>query len=327
MSYRFMFGFLGGLGASLLGYLVFFAERDGVDGRLVAESYGGFSLACAAIMAASILACALGTHRLIPTLRQPPSGGFSAAGLIREGRALLANRSYRTVVIGLLFASAAGGFNDVVGLYVSTFYWEFTSTEIASFVGAIALAVLVAAPAARPLSERLGKKRAALALASFAILFGPLPIFLRLLGWMPANREPLLFWLIFAHSAIVVAVVFAVSIIVASMITDVVDQHELDTGKRQEGLIISAVAFTQKAASGVGGFVAGLALDVIAFPRGAAPGGVPAEKLAALGLAVGPGLLAFYFLVLYFLSRYEINRRRQAAAPASLAPLEGARTV
>jgi Na+/melibiose symporter-like transporter len=226
---------------------------------------------------------------------------------------LLANRSYRTVVIGLLFAAAAAGFNDVVGLYVSTFYWEFTSQEIASFVGAIALAVLIAAPAARPLSERLGKKRAALWLCTFAIFFGPLPIFLRLLDWMPANREPLLFWLMFGHAAIVVSVVFAVSIIVASMITDVVDQHELDTGKRQEGLIVSAIAFTQKAASGVGGFVAGVALDVIAFPKGATPGAVPPEKLVALGLAVGPGLLAFYFLLLFFLNRYEITRESHVA--------------
>ncbi len=313
MSYRFLFGFLGGLGASLLGYLVYFAHRDGVDGRLVPDSYGAFSVACAVIMAVSILTCALGTHGLIPKMRRPPTEGFSLAGLFREIRVLLANRSYRTVVIGLLFAAAAAGFNDVVGLYVSTFYWEFTSQEIASFVGAVALAVVIAAPAARPLSERLGKKRAALWLCTFAILFGPLPIFLRLLDWMPANREPLLFWLMFGHAAIVVAVVFAVSIIVASMITDVVDQHELDTGKRQEGLIVSAIAFTQKAASGVGGFVAGVALDVIAFPKGAIPGAVPPEKLTALGLAVGPGLLAFYFLLLFFLNRYEITRESHVA--------------
>jgi Na+/melibiose symporter-like transporter len=313
-----MFGFLGGLGSSLLGYLVFFAERDGVDGRLVADSYAGFSLACAAIMFFAILACALGTHRMIPRLRQPPTEGFSLAGLFQEIRVLLANRSYRNIVIGLLFASAAAGFNDVVGLYMSTFYWEFTSAEIASFVGAVALAVLVAAPSARPISSLLGKKRAALWLCTFAILFGPLPIFLRLLGWMPANRSPLLFWLIFGHSAIIVATVFAVSIIVASMITDVVDQHELDTGKRQEGLIVSAIAFTQKAASGVGGFVAGIALDLIAFPKGATPGSVPADKLTALGLAVGPGLLAFYFLLLYFLSRYEITRESHVAVLAEL---------
>jgi Na+/melibiose symporter-like transporter len=156
------------------------------------------------------------------------------------------------------------------------------------------------------------------ALASFAICFGPLPIFLRLFHLMPANREPILFWLMFGHAAIIVAVVFAVTIIVASMITDVVDAHELETGKRQEGLIISAIAFTQKAASGVGSFVAGIALDLIAFPRGALPGAVPEEKLVALGLAVGPGLLGFYALLLFFLNRYEITRESHQAVLAEL---------
>ena len=308
MSIRFSFGFLGGLASSLLGYLVFFAERDGVDGRLVPESYQGFAAACGVIMVVAILTCALGTHRLIPSLRPPPKGGVTLASFFRELLHLLRNRSYRSVVLGLLFASAAGGFNDVVGLYMNTFYWEFSTDQIALFVVAILVAIAVAAPAARPISERFDKKQAAFGLTLVAVAFGPLPVFLRLADLMPANGTDLLFWLMFGHAAIIVAMVFAISIIIASMITDSVDVNELETGKRQEGLIISAVTFTQKAASGIGGFVAGVALDVIAFPIGATPGAIADDKLTALGLAVGPGMLIFYLLLLFFLSRYTITR-------------------
>jgi len=157
-----------------------------------------------------------------------------------------------------------------------------------------------------------------LALTIFAVGFGPLPVFLRLADLMPANRDPLLFWVMFAHAAIIVAVVFAVSIIIASMITDVTDEHELATGKRQEGLIISAVTFTQKGASGIGGFVAGIALDVIAFPRGIEVSEMPAEKLYSLGLAVGPGMLVFYVLLLFFLARYTITRAQHQQTLATL---------
>ena len=319
MSYRFLFGFVGGLGASLLGYLVFFVEQDGVDYRLVPDAYQSFALACGGLMIVAILVCALGTHHLIPTLRPPPTQALSLGSFFRELAVVMRNRSYRMVVLGLLFASVAGGFNDVVGLYMNTFFWEFTAQEIAMFVGAIALAVLVAAPLARPISERWDKKQAAVALAGFAILFGPAPVFLRLLDWMPANREPLLLWLMLGHAALIVAVVFAVSIIIASMVTDVVDQNELVTGKRQEGLIISAVTFTQKAASGIGGFIAGIALDLIAFPTGAEPGTVPADKLTALGLAVGPGLFVLYVGLLFFLTRYSITRESHRAVLEELA--------
>ena len=136
---------------------------------------------------------------------------------------------------------------------------------------------------------------------------------------MPENHDPLLFWLLFAHAGIIVSAVFIISIIIASMITDVVDENELETGKRQEGLIISAVTFTQKAASGIGGLVAGIALDVIAFPKGAGPGTVAADKVFALGLAVGPGLLGFYFLLLFFLTRYGITRAGHRETLARLA--------
>ncbi len=320
MSYRFVFGFVGGLSASLLGYLLYFAERpDGTDGRLVPEAYEEFSLVCAVIMFVTILTCALGTHRLIPTLKPPPDSQLTLSGFFREVARVLRNRSYRNVVLGLLFASAAAGFNDVVGLYMNTFFWEFSTQEIAMFLLAIIAAVLVAALSARPLSERYDKKETAVWLTGFAILFGPLPVFLRLAGLMPENHDPLLFWLLFAHAGIIVSAVFIISIIIASMITDVVDENELETGKRQEGLIISAVTFTQKAASGIGGLVAGIALDVIAFPKGAGPGTVAADKVFALGLAVGPGLLGFYFLLLFFLTRYGITRAGHRETLARLA--------
>jgi GPH family glycoside/pentoside/hexuronide:cation symporter len=319
MSYRFVFGFGGGLATALLGYLVFFPEQGGVDYRFVAESYQNYAIACGTIMFVAILICALGTHSLIPSLRSPPEGELTLAGFFREIRGLIRNRSYRNVVLGLLFASAAAGFNDVVGFYMNTFFWEFTTQEISGFVGAIIIAILVAAPLARPISARFDKKRSALGLATFAVAVGPLPVFLRLAGLMPQNRDPLLFWVMFVHAAIIVAAIFAVSIIISSMITDVVDQNELETGKRQEGLIISAVTFTQKASSGVGGFVAGIALDLVAFPRGIEVGAVPAEKLFALGLAVGPGMLAFYVLLLFFLSRYTITRTQHQQTLAAIA--------
>ena len=70
----------------------------------------------------------------------------------------------------------------------------------------------------------------------------------------------------------------------------------------------SAIAFTTKAASGVGGLMAGIALDLIAFPRQAEAGAVAADKVFLLGFAVGPCMGALFLLTLVFLSRYRITR-------------------
>ncbi len=310
VSYRFLFGWLGGLSASLLGFLVFFAETEtGADGRLDAAAYGGYALVCSAMIFVAILACALGTHRLIPRLKPPPEKTpLTLRRFTGEIRDVLANPSYRMLVLGSLFASAAGGFNDVVGLYMNTYFWEFTTREIGLLVLALSISVVVAFLVTRPITERYDKRRTIVVLAGVAILLGPLPIFLRLLGWMPENRDPLLLWLFIGHAVVLVTMVVAIAIIVSSMLADVVDQSELSTGKRQEGMFGAAIAFSAKAASGVGGLLAGIALDLVDFPRQAEAGSVAADKITLLGIAVGPCMMVLYLLTLVFLARYRITR-------------------
>jgi Na+/melibiose symporter-like transporter len=115
-----------------------------------------------------------------------------------------------------------------------------------------------------------------------------------------------------------VTAVVAIGITVASMIADVVDESELDTGERQEGMFMSTVTFAQKATSGIGGLLAGIALDLIAFPKQADPGSVDPDKLFALGLVVGPGVIVLYLVTLVFLSRYPITRSRHLKTLAEL---------
>ena len=311
VAWRYLFGWLGAIGISLVGYLWFFASRGGVDGRLEASRYAGFGLVCAVTVATAILASAAGTHRLIPSLARPTDGpGFSLARFAGELRGVLAIGSYRTLIGAALFAAVAGGFSDVVGLYVNTFFWGFTSAQIAVLVYGLIPGVILSFLVARPLSERFDKKRASLGLAGFAIFFGPLPIFLRLLGWMPENGDRLLLPLILCHGVVAVACVVSIGITVSSMLADVADEGELSTGKRQEGMFNATISLAMKSTSGLGGLFAGITLDLIDFPRGAEPGTIAPEKVEALGMAVGPGLLALFLVTLVFLSRYPITRAR-----------------
>ena len=321
VSWRVMFGWLGGISVSLLGYVVFLAPNDSFpDGRLDPGAYLNLGIAGAVMVFTAILICTAGTHHLIPKLKSPPPPEpFTLARLRDEFRPVFQNHSYVMLVVASIFASVAGGFNDVVGLYVNTYFWEFTTGQIAMLVWALLPAIAIAFMATRPLTERFEKKRAALGLASFAILFGPFLIFLRLFGVLPENGDPRLLWMVIGHAVILVALVISISIIIASMVADIVDENELATGRRQEGVFASAIAFAAKATSGVGGLMAGIALDLIAFPRGTASGDVDPDKVTALGLVVGPGMMMLFLVTLVFLSRYRITRANHVTTLAALA--------
>jgi glycoside/pentoside/hexuronide:cation symporter, GPH family len=317
-SWRSLFGWLGAIFVLQIAYLGYFATTDGSNGLLDASRFPRFGLACAAIATTAILLSTVGTHRLIPSLRSGGGEPFTLARLLGEARNVAANHSYRMLLIAALFASVAGGFSDIVGLHVNTYFWELSAAQIGGLVWGAVVGIVLGVAVTRPLTERLDKKRAALLLAVFGVTIGPAPIFLRLLGWFPANGAPALLPILFVHLTVLVTAAVSIGIVVASMLADVVDENELETGKAQEGMFMAAVTFAVKAASGLGGLFAGMALDIIDFPRGADAGPVTPDKVRALGLAVGPGLMAFYFLTLFFMTRYRITRERHHEVRAAL---------
>lgn len=324
VSFRWMLGWTGSLVITAAGWFWFFRDSAaGIDGRLEAANYPGLGLFGGVLVCAAILVSSAGTHRLIPSLHQRVRSGplFSPARFASEVRNALGNPSYRMLLTGSLFSAAAIGVSEVFGTYMSTYFWEFRSEQLGALSVLAIIPVVIGVALARPLSGRLDKRRAAIGLAFFAIGFGPVPVALRLLGWFPANGEPLLFWLVIAHGGLMVVAAIQIGILYSSMIMDTVDENELATGLRQEGIFVSAIAFTNKAVSGLGNFVGGVLLDAIGFPRGAeaaAVGAVPDEQVMLLGLLQGPGLVLFYLGSLVFLARYRITRERYREIRAEL---------
>jgi Na+/melibiose symporter-like transporter len=69
--------------------------------------------------------------------------------------------------------------------------------------------------------------------------------------------------------------------------------------------------------------VAGIVLDVVDLPTGAAPGEVPAETVFALGLGVGPGIFLIWVVAGIVLSRYALRRSDHARIMAELSSRRG----
>lgn len=314
LGYRFFFGWWGGLTMSVLAYAIFLQpDAEHAVGVLNPDGYRSYGIASAVLMVISILVSAVGTHSRIPTLRQPPvrvaTGVRHALGELRE---TFANRSFRVLFVSAVFWAMAAGLTSALNIYFNTYFWELTSSQISLIVLGNFPAAGVALWLAPNLSRRHGKKNAAIRIATLALIFAPVPILLRLLGWMPGNGSAFLPWILFAHGSFEVCLIITASILVSSMVADVVEESELATGRRSEGVFFAARSFVEKAVSGVGVFASTLLLGLIGFPRDAQPGAVDPEVVRGLGLAYVPILLFFYGAGIVFLAAYRISRESHA---------------
>jgi len=95
-----------------------------------------------------------------------------------------------------------------------------------------------------------------------------------------------------------------------SALADIADEHELNTGRRQEGIFYSARTFFAKVTNGIGHLIAGIALDYyIYLPSGAVPGQVPEDVLFRLGIVDGPFAMIFGLIAAVIYSGYRIDQK------------------
>jgi Na+/melibiose symporter-like transporter len=97
-----------------------------------------------------------------------------------------------------------------------------------------------------------------------------------------------------------------------SALADIADEHELNTGIRQEGVFYAARAFFSKTSNGIGHVIAGVALDFIAFPENAVPGEIPEDTIFNLGLVDGPFAMIWGLIAVFFYARYKITKESHA---------------
>jgi len=310
LGYRFFFGWWGGLAMSVLAFLVFLQpSAEQPVGVLNRDGYSAYGLASALVMVVAILVSARGTHSFIPHLKQPPpKQPFSWRRTGRELRETLSNRSFLALLGAAIFGSLALGVVAALNVYFGTYFWELSSSQLALLVLPNFLAAAFAVALAPRLSVALGKKRGAVAVGLGALVLGPAPIVLRLVDLFPANGSPALMPLLAVFNTVTVTLFISSSVLMSAMVADVVEDSEIQTGRRSEGLLFAAGSFVQKCVSGAGIFGSTLLLAAIGFPRDAKPGAVDPAVVRSLGLVYVPLLVGFFVLSLSCLGGYRIRR-------------------
>ncbi len=319
VSFRLTFQNAGVLCGVVLGLGVFMA---GPNGLLSRQNYVPFAWTYAVLIAASCLIAIGAVRRALPRLHAPPAGQSSfLAGFKREMIELSRNRSFLVLFATLVIYFLAYSAYVSLALYASRYFWKLGSVAIQLVLLSTALGPLFGAPisafALRYIEKRSLEIACMLAIAVFLIwppllqLYGPAPL-------SPDVATAVLFvnGLFYGTAIMIGGVAFQ------SMMADAADEHEWLFGVRREGLFFSGLTLAYKGASGLGGLIAGVALDAIGFPTHLAAQGasaaIPADVIDRLGLISGPLPAAFVAIAPIFLFGYHLTRKRHVEIIAAL---------
>ena len=312
ISYRSYFGWTGGNAVTVLMFFFLFpvmATETIADGRFNRASYELMGIIASVLILASILVSVIGTRSRIRYLKQPPPPRrITVATVFREIFETLSNRSFMALFIAALLGALATGLAASLAFYFYTYFWEFTSVQTGLITMGVFIAAIIGFVMAPIITRRVGKKMGAMIIGVIAFLGAPLPIILRLFDVLPENGTPFVFWFVFTAGVIDLGLIICFQILYTSMMADLVEQSELKTGRRSEGVFFSSVTFIRKSVQGFGLMLASLVLHWASFPTGAAVGDVPEEAVWRLGAYYAPAILIIWMLMMAVISRYRLNR-------------------
>lgn len=327
VSYRLTFQSAGILCGVVLGLGVF---MTGADGMLQRSNYVPFSWACAAVIVVTGTIAIRAVRRELPRLHDPePGEGHFLSGFVREMVELSRNRSFLLLFGTVLTYFLAYSTSVSLALHASRYFWKLDAFAIQWVLLSTTLGPLLGAPisafALRHIEKRTLAIAAFLGISMFQIwpplfqLYGPVTL-------APTQAAVLLFF----NGLMVGTAIMIGGIAFQSMLADTADEHEWLFGVRREGLFFSGLTLAYKGAAGLGGLIAGLALDAIRFPTDLASKGsaltIPDDVIDKLALISGPLPAAFVAVSPLFLFGYHLTRRRHADIIAGLEARHGKRS-
>lgn len=318
VSFRLSFQNAGILCAVALGLGVF---MSGATGLLQRDRYVPFAWTCAAIVLIAGLIAIGAVRRALPRLHgaRPNEQGFFS-GYAREMRELLNNRSFVLLFGTVLVYFLAYGTASSLALHATRYFWKLDPVAIQFILLAATLGPLLGAPLSAFALRRMEKRTLTIAAFVAIALLQMWPPVFQLAGVL-ASGTTVTAAILFANSLLVGTAMIVGGIGFQSMLADTADEHEHLFGVRREGLFFSGLTLAYKAAAGLGGLIAGLALDVIRFPANLAAQGstpIPEDVLVKLGLIAGPLPAALTVIAPVFLFWYQLTRQRHTQVIAEL---------
>ncbi|WP_397394959.1 MFS transporter [Phenylobacterium sp.] len=326
-AYRSYFGWTGGNAMSVFNFIVLFplfVTTAIPNGQFNPEAYRAYGMIGSGLLLISVLASAIGTHSRIAHLKPaPPKRRLGPAVIFKEIFETLSNRSFLALFISAIFGSIAGGLSAALAFFFYAYFWDFTTQQQGMITSGVFVSAIIGAVLAPIVSRTIGKKKGAIIIGLIAFLGSPMPIVLRLLGVLPDNSSPLVFWFVFFTTMIDVGLIICFQILSGSMMADLVEQAEIKTGRRSEGVFFAASAFIRKVVGSIGPLAATFILTIAGLKAGADPSQVSQETVLRLGMFYVPAILTLWMIMLAIMSTYTITRGGHEANLRTLAEMKG----
>ena len=306
LALRHFFGWTGGNGIHMINFM-FWVGAYGVASQ---TGYSVYGIAGALVIAAAILISSLGTQKVAASLPKP-SEPFRVLAIKREIKQIfqsIKNKNFAALFFFGLTVGIAGGLGTALYLYNTTYFFGFSGKQISVTAIGVLISPVIAYWAAPYLGRIFGKKRAAI----FAILVNvslyPIPYILLLSGFWPELGS----WTsLYIYSGfIVMEVICGIigGVLLDSMMADVVEDSELKTQRRSEGLFYAARGFAAKAVSAGGIIGAGSIVSLVGLDGITSLGDVTDEIRMDLATLFLPTYCGLYLLGLVIVSKYQITR-------------------
>jgi GPH family glycoside/pentoside/hexuronide:cation symporter len=301
-TYRFGFSILGGVLAAFLHTQIISAVGDEARGALI--SVGIWSVLSVLGLWWTFWGTRGRAERLVDADDGP--GFWPGLTIAFSNRAFL----YATLIyllswlaIQLVQANLFLYARDWVGMPGEQFGFVLLGLQVMAFVAMLGWAKL---------SERIGKQ-AVYVLGVIIFIFALLALF-----FIPAGAT----WMLFVVAPIGGIGVAVGYLVPWSLIPDVVDSDELETGRRREGVFYGVFVLLQKLGLSLGLFLSGVVLEWVGYVPAAPGGAVPPQTeqvLLALRILVGPVGAIILLISLIFIRLYPITRERYQAIKQALA--------
>lgn len=314
VSVRELFNNTFAISVFLIGFIIFLPDNPQFeDGMMNKAGYAPFVLTMAIIGLIGSLIAVFGTQHKVPEIRRYTDDTRTKwHDTFAEFRKAVKIKPFIWLSCGYSLVLILYGAGSSLSLYMGVYLWQLsqgakTVVTLAPFMMLIPAVIL-----ASVLAAKMDKKPAALFFAVIYVLCSIIPFTAYLLGLLPDIGETSLLWILAGFNGIGFIGFTGVLVISNSMLADVADVMELQTGKRQEGLLYAAFSFAQKLTFAVGIAVASLTLMILKFPKQLEPSQVTQHTIDGLAIASIITGLVFGLAGIFCFAQYRLSRANHA---------------
>ncbi len=319
--FRFLFGWIGGFITTAAAYGWFLKESAGNPlGVLGAQGYAGFGMFGAALMLASVVISAMLQHRRVAKPSPPVDAAATRLSTSDEMRSLwetLRHRAFRPLATAGLFAYTSQGVNFVIINYLFLYAMRLPDFAIQAYPLVLLVAVVLAFVLVVPMHQRWGKRATAVALSLFTAAVWAAPFLLRMGGISPADGTNASVIFFFAFMMVALCTNIIVTISQSSMVADVVEAYEAETGVRKECTFYAGNFLINKCSSALGIFLTGQIVALAGLSERMRPQDVSqsaSDRLVLMYLAV---IIITGLAAAWFYRQYPITREQHEARLAN----------